>query len=81
MLLTAVFLWEALLFLRFSSEAKGFLEAAETALAVLGASVEEEAEEGGRGAVVPRALLREELARGLVSIYSRNRFLWPFNKV
>lgn len=80
LLLALVFLVEALEYARFSSETAGFLEAAETALAVLeerggGAAA---AATGGGGA---KAALKEELARGLVRIYSRHRFVWPFNRL
>lgn len=74
--LAFVFMWEGLQFLRFSGEVRGFLEAAETALKALG-------EGGGQGKAVPvpDVRLKEELARGLVRIYARNRFVWPFSKL
>ncbi|CAM9805531.1 unnamed protein product [Scytosiphon promiscuus] len=87
LLLLFVFLVEALEYSRFSSETAGFLEAAETALAALGASATEGGEGGGGGgggggaaaAIVGVGVpLREELARGLTRIYCRHRFLWPF---
>lgn len=72
LVLAVVFLWEGLQFLRFSGEVAGFLEAAETALTVL----------GERAAVTaPDLALKEELAQGLVRIYARNRFVWPFSKL
>ena len=80
LLLAIVFLVEALEYSRFSSETAGFLEAAETALAAL-----EGKGEGGIGgsgaAAAPKAALKEELARGLVRIYSRHRFVWPFSRL
>lgn len=80
-LLAIVFLVEALEYSRFSSETAGFLEAAEAALAVLEGKGERGAGGGGEAAVVPKAALKEELARGLVRIYSRHRFVWPFNRL
>ena len=71
LLLTFVFLWEGLQFLRFSGEVKGFLEAAEAALTALGKV----------GGEAPNLVLKEELAQGLVRIYARNRFVWPFSKL
>lgn len=79
LLLAFVFLCEGLQWLRFSSETAGFLEAAETAMSVLGASVE--GTDGEEGDAVSRAVLKEELARALVSVYSRHRFLWPLNRL
>ena len=70
-LLAIVFLVEGVQLLYFSREAGGFLEAAEAALTVVVAHEEE--------GNVRETLLREELARGLLKIYSRNRFFWPFN--
>lgn len=77
LLLLFVFLVEVLEYSRFSSETTGYLEAAETALAALGAS-SAAAEEGSGGATVSGVPLKEELARGLMRIYCRHRFLWPF---
>lgn len=79
LLLAVVFLVEALEYSRFSSETAGFLEAAEAALAVLegrGGG----GDGGGGAAAGPKAALKEELARGLVRIYSRHRFVWPFSR-
>ncbi|CAM9165693.1 unnamed protein product [Pylaiella littoralis] len=85
-LLAIVFLVEALEYSRFSSETAGFLEAAEAALTVLGAGIDGQGggggtERGGAAAAVSgtTVVLKEELARGLMRIYSRNRFLWPFS--
>eukprot|EP00903_Cladosiphon_okamuranus_P007548 g7323.t1 len=79
LLLAIVFLVEALEYSRFSSETAGFLEAAEAALAVLEGKGDRGA--GGIGtAAGPKAALKEELARGLVRIYSRHRFVWPFSR-
>lgn len=85
LLLAVVFLVEVLEYSRFSNETAGFLEAAEAALTALGAG---DAQGGGGGSGRGTAaamlsgttvVLKEELARGLVRIYSRHRFLWPFS--
>lgn len=73
-LLAILFLFEGVQFFRFSRETAGFLEAAEAALAVLGNREEDEEVCGSC-----ETELRESLARGLLKVYSRNRFFWPFS--
>lgn len=72
-LLAILFLFEGVQFFRFSRETAGFLEAAEAALAVLGEREEDEV------CCSRETELRETLAGGLLKIYSRNRFIWPFS--
>lgn len=82
LLLALVLMAEVVAYSRFSSETAGFLEAAETALGVLGGSRAEDGDGGGVGnrTAGSRTALTEELARGLMRIYCRHRFLWPFSR-
>lgn len=78
-ILAVLLVWEMLQYLRFASETAGFLEASEAALIALeGATWEHE---GGEEAVklLSGAALKQDLARRLVVIYARNRFIWPFS--
>lgn len=79
LLLCILLFWETLQYLRFTSETRGFLEASEAALYALGDAVEVGATEEHGGVSVNTGPLKEELARRLVTIYARNRFLWPFS--
>ncbi|CAN0420883.1 unnamed protein product [Ectocarpus sp. 8 AP-2014] len=84
LLLALVLVAEVIAYSRFSSETAGFLEAAEAALVVLGGSRAEDGD-GGGGVVgnrtaASRTALTGELARGLMRIYCRHRFLWPFSR-
>ncbi|CBJ29358.1 conserved unknown protein [Ectocarpus siliculosus] len=84
LLLALVLVAEVIAYSRFSSETAGFLEAAEAALVVLGGSRAEDGD-GGGGVVgnrtaASRTALTAELARGLMRIYCRHRFLWPFSR-
>lgn len=72
-LLAILFLFEGVQFFRFSRETAGFLEAAEAALSVVGKREEDEV------CCSRETELRDNLARGLLKIYSRNRFIWPFS--
>ncbi|CAM9361317.1 unnamed protein product, partial [Ectocarpus sp. 13 AM-2016] len=84
LLLALVLVAEVIAYSRFSSETAGFLEAAEAGLVVLGGSRAEDGD-GGAGVVgnrtaASRTALTQELARGLMRIYCRHRFLWPFSR-
>lgn len=83
-ILGIVLIWEFLQYLYFASETAGFLEAAEGAMFVLQNEViaggqAKEGKELSADSAASLDALKQELAQRLVSVYARNRFLWPLN--